>query len=290
MASLIQRISNNFLVAFPEVDTFEVGIRLAEENAKDGIEKMRISAVGREALLSEKYLKYLKAMNIQQQHIYIRPTLPNSYTVIDDVLPEKLGWAEYEGLEPCAAVETSPGNYQLWLKHSEVMQPALSTQASRILAEWFDGDPSSADFKRFGRFPGFTNPKPKHKNASGQSPFSRLQHARDRVFTKSIEVLEIARVRLEVEQEQKKNLARTFAVNRKTTSIKSWEAFEKNPRYQGDLNRVDIAYAMYALSRGIPRSELFSTLSQRDLSHKGSTKRQEAYIDRTIKKAEDLIS
>src|SRR5712671_6929241 len=51
----------------------------------------------------------------------------------------------------------------------------LGTFAAQTLAERYDADPSAADWRRFGRLPGFTNCKPKYKKrrplplrASGQ--------------------------------------------------------------------------------------------------------------------------
>jgi RepB DNA-primase from phage plasmid len=39
------------------------------------------------------------------------------------------------GFNPAVIVETSPGNYQAWLKHAERLSKELSTSAARTLAE-----------------------------------------------------------------------------------------------------------------------------------------------------------
>jgi hypothetical protein len=44
------------------------------------------------------------------------------------------------------------------------------------------------------------------------------------------------------------------------------------------------------LARGVPESDTRRALASRDLSHKGNSKRQQEYIDRTIKKARGRIT
>ncbi|MCU1251850.1 MAG: traI protein helicase [Edaphobacter sp.] len=50
----------------------------------------------------------------------------------------------------------------------------LGTFAAQTLAERYDADPSAADWRRFGRLPGFTNCKPKYRKSNGLFPFVRL--------------------------------------------------------------------------------------------------------------------
>ncbi|PYT22260.1 MAG: hypothetical protein DMG58_30520 [Acidobacteria bacterium] len=52
-------------------------------------------------------------------------------------------------------VETSPSNFQAWLKHPEPLDKQLSTAAARTLAERFGGDVGAADWRHFGRLSGF---------------------------------------------------------------------------------------------------------------------------------------
>jgi hypothetical protein len=71
-------------------------------------------------------------------------------------------------------IETSAGNFQAWLKHSRVFPKLLGSFAAQTLAERYDADPSAADWRRFGRLPGFTNCKPKYRKPDGFFPFVRL--------------------------------------------------------------------------------------------------------------------
>ena len=61
--------------------------------------------------------------------------------------------------------------------------------------------------------------------------------------------------------------------------------FRADPRYGGDGTRVDLAYAVYAVSHGAADAEITAALYSRDLRHKGSQKRQDDYVRRTIQKA-----
>ena len=68
------------------------------------------------------------------------------------------------------------------------------------------------------------------------------------------------------------------------------EDFRQNPTYDGDGNRVDLAFAVYALARGVPESDVRAAIASRDLSKKGPEQRQLSYIDRTIRKARSVLA
>jgi hypothetical protein len=70
-----------------------------------------------------------------------------------------------------------------------------------------------------------------------------------------------------------------------TSPLKSIEAFRADTSYAGDGTRIDLAYAIYALSHGLDLEAVSDGLRSRDLTHKGSERRQEEYLERTIRKA-----
>ncbi len=119
-------------------------------------------------------LPYLKHRNANGAHIYIRPTGESPYTLLDDLTAASLPRLTAEGYAPAAVVETSPGSFQAWLRHPQPLSKELGTLAAKTLAEQFGADGSAADWRRFGRAPGFTNRKPQHRNAQGLYPFARL--------------------------------------------------------------------------------------------------------------------
>ena len=73
------------------------------------------------------------------------------------------------GIRACVVVETTPNNFQAWLNHGQVLDALASTRAAEQLAERFGGDLSSADWRHFGRFAGFTNPKPERQLLSANA-------------------------------------------------------------------------------------------------------------------------
>ena len=72
-------------------------------------------------------LRYLKYRNAQGAHIYFRPSGERRFTLLDDLNQTRMSELTAEGYEPCAIIETSPGNFQAWLKHTHVLPKALGT-------------------------------------------------------------------------------------------------------------------------------------------------------------------
>jgi hypothetical protein len=72
--------------------------------------------------------------------------------------------------------------------------------------------------------------------------------------------------------------------------LKKFLDFRARPIYAGDPTRADIAYAVYALAHSVPESEARHALASRDLLYKDNSRRQQVYIDRTIKKAWERMS
>jgi len=96
------------------------------------------------------------------------------------------------------------------------------------------------------------------------------------------------RARLERERADRVRLEAQFrarAAQQTAGPLKDIEAFRKDPRYDGDGTRVDLAYAVYAVARGVDVQDVRAALRSRDLSHKGNAKRQSDYIERTVRKA-----
>ncbi len=104
-----------------------------------------------------------------------RPSGEHRFTVLDDLDEASLARLSADGFDPCALDETSPGNFQAWLRHAIVFPKLLGTFAAQTLAARHGADPSAADWRRFGRLPGFTNCKPKYRRLDGFFPFVRLK-------------------------------------------------------------------------------------------------------------------
>jgi len=68
------------------------------------------------------------------------------------------------------AVETSPGNYQVWIRSSR----PLSLEEKRYWLHRLRSDPGADPNGRWGRCPGFRNRKENHRRTDGGYPLSRL--------------------------------------------------------------------------------------------------------------------
>jgi hypothetical protein len=233
-----------------------------------------------------KSVSWLKFQNRDGRNIYIRPKGEHALSLVDDLTIDALSRMKSSGFLPGVVVETSPGNFQAWLNHGRILSRSLSSAAARALAEQFGGDLGSADWRHYGRLAGFTNRKEKHRQEDGRFPFVRLIHAGGEVYPNANDFL----LRIEDQLESARRDAerrRSWANNRfrQSADLKSMEHFRRDPRYGGDGNRIDIAYAVYALSHGVPEEHVRLAITSRDLKHKGNEKRQADYVDRTIQKA-----
>ena len=142
---------------------FEVGIREAKTGQMMNREWSRAEL--------EQSAAWLKRMNAKGNDVYIRPAGEHGLVLVDDLKPQALERMKAEGFAPAATIETSPGNYQAWVKLSD---KPLSADVRRIaaqgLAKQYGGDPNSADSRHYGRLAGFTNQKPQHAR-DGRQPY-----------------------------------------------------------------------------------------------------------------------
>jgi hypothetical protein len=192
------------------------------------------------------------------------------------------------GFNPAVVVETSPTNFQAWLKHPEPLSKEVSTAAALALAEKFGGDRGAADWRHFGRLAGFTNRKAKYLDArTSLYPFVRLIEAEGQTYPEAGRFLAAVKTDL---ARQKADTDRIRTQIAKVAPVlpehlKTIDTFRTDSRYGADGTRIDLAYAVYALGHGATETDVAAALRSRDLSHKGNENRQNDYVERTIKKA-----
>jgi hypothetical protein len=235
-------------------------------------------------------IPWLRLQNSQGRNIYVRPQGEHNLSLIDDLRGDAIEQMKRVGFQPAAVIETSPGNYQAWLKHPERLPKDLGTAVARALARQFGGDMGAADWRHFGRLAGFTNRKPKYRGPDGLFPFVRVVEATGCTYSEAERFL--GGVRREMDHATRLRAGRSrplFSAPRVDSPLKSINEFRKNPTYGGDGTRVDLAYALYALSHGVSDADLRNALGSRDLSHKGNERRQQEYIERTVRKADLLL-
>jgi RepB DNA-primase from phage plasmid len=177
--------------------SYEIGIL----NAAQGQMRLRTWTV--DVLEHRKTILWLRLMNAQGRDIYVRPLGSVGLVLADDLDAAAIVRLKHEGLAPAVVVETSPGNFQAWLRVSQQpIAPEQATMVGRILVERYGGDPNSADWRHFGRLAGFTNRKPKHRRGGGMQPFVVVREAAGVAAERGAQLLEEAAQRLTTQRTQ----------------------------------------------------------------------------------------
>src|SRR5690242_13465422 len=123
---------------------------------------------------------FLRIRNREGYDVYFRPYAGDhnaGYILLDldDPIPGILARLRAQGHEPCVVVETSPGRWQAWIRVStEPILPALATLVAKRLAEIYEADRASADWRHLGRLAAFTNRKRERRQADGLAPWVKL--------------------------------------------------------------------------------------------------------------------
>ena len=269
-------------VAAMGCELFEVGVFRPETAGTDA--SMLLRVWNPDTLL--RAVPWLQLQNQAGRHIYIRPKGEHSLSLVDDLTAEAVTAMDRDGFHPALVVETSPFNFQAWLKHPEPLDKQLSTATARTLAERFGGDVGAADWRHFGRLSGFENRKPQYQDVTtGLYPLVRLIEAEGKVYPRADRFLAIVRRSVEERLQARERLRLQTITPPIGRQQKTIDSFRSDPRYSGDGNRIDLAYAVYALSHGATEEEVAAAIRTRDLSKKGAEHRQQDYVERTIRKA-----
>lgn len=271
-------------VAAMASDVFEIGLFKPDVIGDEAVMLPRVWDT--ETLLRS--VPWLRHQNRDGRNIYIRPRGEHNLSLVDDLTRDAVLVMKQAGFSPAAIIETSSGNFQVWMKHPEPLSKELGTAAARKLAERFGGDCRAADWRHFGRLGGFTNRKRKYCDPqTGLHPFVKLIEAGGAVYREAERFLAGVRSAVERERNEREQQRRIIQPNQasRSTELKSIDSFRADPKYGGDGTRIDLAYAIYAASHGATEAEIGAAIRSRDLSHKGGERRQDDYIERTIKKA-----
>ena len=268
------------MLAAVDAPLYDIGV-LSDRGMLPGLDAIPAAAV-------IDRLALLKHRNARGSHIYIRPSDEHRFTVLDDLNESSLIRLSEDGFNPCAVVETSAGNFQAWLKHPAVLPKLLGTFAAQTLASRYDADPSAADWRRFGRLPGFTNCKPKYRKPDGLFPFVRLKsYTGEQYPMAEAFVLEITKLYEEREQEREaRHLQASLSPQRgPRLSNLSLERFRTSTKYLDRPAAADIAFCVAAYANGMAEDRIEHALEDDYLSRDPSPSKRAAYIRRTMDKA-----
>jgi len=233
----------------------------------------------------EQAIQQLKRENARGAHIFLRPHGAHALSLVDDLGVEAIARMRDAGFQPALVVETSTRNFQVWLNHGRTLDRSASSSAAKEIAKRFGGDLSSADWRHFGRLAGFTNRKPERLLPNGFAPFVRLRRCEGKVYDAAGTFLkEVKSLAENAVAERLKPIASQLTSREK--SVWPLAEFHRNPRYDGDLHRADMAWALHAASRGLSEQRIRDEiLHARDLSKKGRIQRRLNYAERTAIKA-----
>ena len=277
MSASISRIAVRNQLAAMRCDSFDIGV--LQQSGR------MLLREGWSAGQVESAIKWLQRENARGAQIFVRPHGEHPLSLLDDLASSAIFELKQSGFGPAVIVETSRRNFQAWLNHGRVLNRELSTQAAKELVRRFGGDPSSADWRHFGRLAGFTNQKPTRRLDNGFAPFVRLHEWDGRVYGKTDEFLgQISPELATAATERQACSPTTTSVS--SDSIRPIAEFHGDPRYDGDLHRADMAWAIHAASRGLSPEEIRTEIFHaRDLTKKGRAERQLQYAGRTAAKA-----
>jgi hypothetical protein len=265
-----------------EAPRYDVGV-LSERGMLPGLDSLAAAEV-------IERLPLLRQRNARGAHIYIRPSGEHRFTVLDDLAELSLAKLAADGFTPCAVVETSPGNFQAWLKHPVVLPKLMGTLAAKTLAYRYDADASAADWRRFGRLPGFTNCKPKHRRPDGLFPFVRLRsHSTEQYPQAESFLAEVAALHQAQEQEREARRRRAFGSPRESSRLLqlTLPRFRASSKYQDRPAAADIAFCVAAYANGMSEDRIRCALEDDYLSRDPSPSKRAAYVRRTMLKARD---
>lgn len=125
-----------------------------------------------------KRVDWLRASNVQGKNVYIKPAAYNTDLVlVDDVEYESIERMIADGLRPAVAVETSPDNFQAWIRVGSPLEPEMRRAVAGVIAREYGGDFGAVSKSQPGRLAGFTNRKDKYMNTrTGAYPWVTLLH------------------------------------------------------------------------------------------------------------------
>ena len=196
-----------------------------------------------------KSVAWLKRENAKGADIYIRPAGEQNpgLILVDDLNQAQLERMKAKGVEPAAVVETSPENYQAWVRLTDhPLSPEVATTASKGIAAYFEADPNSADWRHFGRLAGFTNRKPQHTTETGHNPWVLCHEASGKQASRGAELAQRAQQTVIERQAQAERENRLRAAKNASERVYGHDPVKE---YQRQLKRLTERYAHMDYSR-----------------------------------------
>jgi hypothetical protein len=220
---------------------------------------------------------YLRAENANGRHILMQPADETHYLLADDLTWDLL-CSHHKDVQGAwrpgrMVVETSPGNFQVWIHATN----PLSLSQKRFWLRRLLSDPGADPNNRWGRCPGFRNRKEKHRTPTGQYPLARL------LWIDWLQRADIPPVPCKGPS--------TLSHQPPRGSVCHRRKIHRSDYARDDPSTTDFAYALALARRGetdeVIRSRI---LSERTCwKHHQGERRIQAYLDRTIRRARAIV-
>lgn len=242
------------------VERVEIGVR----DPKTGKMQSRML----EASEIDKYVPWLKRENAQGRDIYVRPARDSGVVLLDDIKRETLERMRRDGVQPAAVVETSPGNFQAWVKVADKpLPPDVRKEVARELAQRYSADIASADAKHYGRLAGFTNRKPQHER-NGLSPFVLVHEHSGCIANAAPDLVRSAEARVKAHNiEEAKKILQSGKNARTDDPVEQFKRYARNilskyPYPDPDLSRLDYMVGKQMAIDGYSTSEIQHAIAE----------------------------
>jgi len=230
-------------------------------------------------------IPYLKAQNANGQHILMQPQKPaQPYFLMADDIDGRLLKIHHKDAagqwKPGRmVVETSPANYQIWIRSERPLDLHEKLHWLSILKN----DPGAHPKNRWGRCPGFRNRKKKYKSESGKYPLSKLVWP-DWKSSAHIPIVRTSKRISPVNSQSLSPQPRGFVCQQNDINRSQYN--------RGNESATDFAYALALARRGTSPAVIYERIRTERTkwdNHRGH-KRQNAYLERTIFKAFKIVS
>ena len=213
-------------------------------------------------------VRFLRVRNREGCDVYVQPYSGDQnagYLLVDldQAKPAVVETMRARGHDPCVVLQTSPGHLQAWVRVSESpLPPAIATEAGKLLARTYGGDPASTDWRHLGRLAGFTNQKPARRAPGGYAPWVKIVHAAVGLAPRAEALLQSIRpwalpqpvlassASATGQDATAASCAAAEAIAIYQACLQRWRICERFP--QPDWSIVDLWVARYLLSLGTP--------------------------------------
>jgi len=242
---------------------------------------------------------WLKRENSGGSNIYIRPKGSQGLILVDDLNQANIKKLCSNGLAPACEIETSPLNFQVWIRVCfDGLSESTATQCARYLADQYEGDPNSADWRHFGRLAGFTNKKPHYVNEIGHYPFVLAHQSSGAMIADTNALLNDVAAWIKIRENERAIKARRGAVSFSSPvapAIKQDAITCYRSQFHGllarygkqiDMSRADWMIAQYMARRGYTHTMICTAMEATSM---GIYERKVGHISHYIKMTVDKV-